>query len=163
MAEQRPFEEIVTEHGTVVMRVCRALLGPSDAEDAWAETFLAALRTYPTLRPNSNVRGWLVTIAHRKAIDHIRSSARTPRPADGLPEPVATGSNPADSVPDTELWSAVAALPTGQRTAVVYHYVAGLPYAEIAALTETTVAATRRRAADGIANLRQHYPGGNRS
>jgi RNA polymerase sigma factor (sigma-70 family) len=163
MAEQRPFEEIVAEYGTVVMRVCRALLGPSEAEDAWAETFLAALRAYPTLRPDSNTRGWLVTIAHRKAIDHIRSSARAPRPTDGFPEPVAQGANPAEAIPDTELWTAVSALPDGQRTAVVYHYVAGLPYAEIAALTETTVAATRRRAADGIANLRKHYPGGTSS
>jgi RNA polymerase sigma factor (sigma-70 family) len=163
MAEQRPFEEIVAEYGTVVMRVCRALLGPSEAEDAWAATFLAALRAYPTLRPDSNTRGWLVTIAHRKAIDHIRSSARAPRPTDGFPEPVAQGANPAEAIPDTELWTAVSALPDGQRTAVVYHYVAGFPYAEIAALTETTVAATRRRAADGIANLRKHYPGGTSS
>ena len=37
----RPFEEIVQEHGAVVMRVCRALLPPADADDAWAETFLA--------------------------------------------------------------------------------------------------------------------------
>jgi RNA polymerase sigma factor (sigma-70 family) len=163
MADQRPFEEIVAEHGTVVMRVCRALLGPSEAEDAWAETFLAALRAYPTLRRDSNVRGWLVTIAHRKAIDHIRSNTRAPRPTDSFPEPVANRANPAEAVPDTELWSAVAALPAGQRAAVVYHYVAGLPYAEIATLTDTTVAATRRRAADGIANLRKHYPGGTSS
>ena len=160
MADQRPFEEIVAEHGAVVMRVCRALLGPSDAEDAWAETFLAALRAYPTLRPDSNVRGWLVTIAHRKAIDQVRSSTRAPRPTDGIPEHVAATANPTEAVPDTELWSAVAALPAGQRTAVVYHYVAGLPYAEIAALTETSAAAARRRAADGIATLRKHYQGG---
>ena len=31
-----PFEEIVAEHGPVVMRVCRALLGPADAADAWS-------------------------------------------------------------------------------------------------------------------------------
>ena len=68
----QPFEAIVAEHGPVVMRVCRALLGPVEADDAWSETFLAALRAYPELRPDSNLRGWLVTIAHRKAIDQIR-------------------------------------------------------------------------------------------
>ncbi|MCC6382152.1 MAG: sigma-70 family RNA polymerase sigma factor, partial [Dehalococcoidia bacterium] len=67
-----PFEAIVSAHGATVMRVCRALLGPEAAEDAWSETFLAALRAYPRLRPNSNIRGWLVTIAHRKAIDEAR-------------------------------------------------------------------------------------------
>jgi RNA polymerase sigma factor (sigma-70 family) len=156
MAVQRPFEEIVAAHGSVVMRVCRALLGPTDAEDAWAETFLSALRSYPTLRPDSNVRGWLVTIAHRKAIDQIRASARTPRPTDRLPEAVATEGNPG-SAPDTELWAALAALPPKQRAAVVYHHVAGLPYAEVGDLLETSEAAARRSAADGIARLRQHY------
>jgi len=38
-----PFEELVAEHGPTVLRVCRAVLGPADAEDAWSETFLAAL------------------------------------------------------------------------------------------------------------------------
>ena len=156
MAVQRPFEEIVAAHGSVVMRVCRALLGPTDAEDAWAETFLSALRSYPTLRPDSNVPGWLVTIAHRKAIDQIRASARTPRPTDRLPEAVATEGNPG-SAPDTELWAALAALPPKQRAAVVYHHVAGLPYAEVGDLLETSEAAARRSAADGIARLRQHY------
>ena len=59
----------------MVMRVCRALLGPADAEDAWSETFISALRAYPRLRVGSNVRGWLVTIAHRKAIDQLRAKA----------------------------------------------------------------------------------------
>ena len=79
--------EVVAEHGAVVLRVCRALLGPADADDAWSETFLAALRAYPDLRPDSNVRGWLVTIAHRKAIDQLRrrGRARRARPAD-VPE-----------------------------------------------------------------------------
>ena len=61
-----PFEEIVTTHGPTVLRVCRAVLGPMDADDAWSETFLAALRAYPTLRPGSNVEAWLVTIALRR-------------------------------------------------------------------------------------------------
>src|SRR5215467_8394953 len=61
-----PFEEVVTAHGPTVLRVCRAVLGSVDADDAWSETFLAALRAYPTLEPGSNVEAWLVTIAHRK-------------------------------------------------------------------------------------------------
>jgi len=42
-----PFEQAVTVHGAAVLRVCRALLGTHDAEDAWSETFLAALKAYP--------------------------------------------------------------------------------------------------------------------
>ena len=51
-------------------------------------------------------------------------------------------------------------LPDKQRQAVAYHYVAGLPYAEIAEILGGTVDAARRAAADGIRNLRKNYPGG---
>ena len=157
----QPFEAIVAEHGQVVMRVCRALLGPVEADDAWSETFLAALRAYPSLRPGSNVRGWLVTIAHNKAIDQIRARGRVPVPAGGtvsarLPaqEPgPGRGPEPVDS----DLQTALAALPPKQRGAVVYRYLADLPYAEVAALLECSQAAARRSASDGIARLRRHY------
>ena len=154
----RPFEEVIAEHGDVVMRVCRALLGQSDAEDAWSEAFLAALRAYPDLRPDSNVRGWLVTIAHRKAIDQLRSRSRRPIPDDGITDVPARDAQPVE--PDEQLREALLTLPSKQRAAVVFHYLADLPYAEVGALIETSAAAARRNAADGIANLRLRYPKG---
>ena len=105
----RPFEEVVAEHGPVVLRVCRAMLSPSDADDAWSETFVAALRAYPNLRPDSNVRGWLVTIAYRKALDQIRVKSRAPQPTATLPE-VASHDDRAPGL-DTQLRSALQALP----------------------------------------------------
>jgi RNA polymerase sigma factor (sigma-70 family) len=152
----RPFEQIVTEYGPMVLRVCRAVLGPADAEDAWSETFLAALKAYPGLPEEANVEAWLVTIAHRKAIDVTRASARRPVPAGHLPERPATSGRPEDW--DGDLWAALRSLPDRQRAAVAYHYLAGLPYQEIAAITGGTAGAARRAAADGIRNLRQRYP-----
>ena len=73
---KKPFEQIVTEHGGTVLRVCRAVVGPADADDAWSETFLSALKAYPELPATANVEAWLVTIAHRKAIDVRRADAR---------------------------------------------------------------------------------------
>jgi RNA polymerase sigma factor (sigma-70 family) len=151
-----PFEKAVEEHGAAVLRVCRVLLGPHDAEDAWSETFLAALRAYPDLPDTANTEAWLVTIAQRKAIDVLRARQRQPVPAADLPErPTALGLPGAS---DDSLWQAVAALPDKQRRAVAYHYVAGLPYAEIAAILGGSTDAARRAAADGIKNLRQNYP-----
>jgi RNA polymerase sigma factor (sigma-70 family) len=151
----RPFEQIVTEYGSMVLRVCRAVLGPQDAEDAWSETFIAAMKAYPDLPPGANVEAWLVTIAHRKAIDATRSAARRPTPVEDLPErPTRTG-RPDDW--DGDLWSALKALPTRQRQAVAYHYLAGLPYKEIAALSGGSTDAARRAAADGIKTLRSTY------
>src|SRR5512132_4493205 len=88
---RQPFEAIVAAYGPTVLRVCRAILGPTAADDAWSETFLAAMRAYPDLRPGSNVEAWLVTIAHRKAIDQTRARARRPLPVDPLPERPAPG------------------------------------------------------------------------
>ena len=152
----QPFEGIVAEHGAVVMRVCRALLGPVEADDAWSETFLAALRAYPSLRSGSNVRGWLVTIAHHKAIDQIRARQRVAVPAGDLPAGL-PGGEPGPEPADTELRGALAALPFKQRAAVAYRYLADLSYADVAALLECSQAAARRSAADGIARLRRHY------
>jgi RNA polymerase sigma factor (sigma-70 family) len=153
----QPFEAVVDEHGAVVMRVCRALLSPDDAQDAWSDTFLAALRAYPDLRPDSNVRGWLVTIAHHKAVDVLRRAGRRPRPTDPLPE---ASTEDRVTTPDADLRAALDALPDKQRGAVIYRYLADLSYAEVGALIDSTETAARRSAADGIAKLRQTYAKG---
>lgn len=144
----------MAEHGPTVLRVCRALLEPADAADAWSETFLAALRAYPRLRAGSDVRAWLVTIAHRKAIDHLRRAAR--RAADVLESPTEPATH--DAAPgDDELHAALDELSPKQRGAVVYRYLADLSYPEIGRLLACSAVAARRNAADGIANLRERY------
>lgn len=152
----QPFEQIVANYGPMVLRVCRAVLGPQDAQDAWSETFLSALKAYPDLPPDANVEAWLVTVAHRKAIDVIRAAARRPAPVEALPERESRTGRPEDW--DGDLWQALKALPTRQRQAVAYHYLAGLPYKEIAAISGGSTDAARRAAADGIKNLRGAYP-----
>ncbi|MFI5585641.1 RNA polymerase sigma factor [Amycolatopsis sp. NPDC051758] len=149
----KPFEQIVAEHGPMVLRVCRAVLGPADAEDAWSETFLSALKAYPELPAEANVQAWLVTIAHRKAIDVTRAQARRPVPIGDVPDRPGRA-----EAWDGDLWDALARLPDKQRTAVAYHYVAGLPYREIAEITGGSTDAARRAAADGIKALRAIYP-----
>jgi RNA polymerase sigma factor (sigma-70 family) len=151
----RPFEDVVAQHGATVLRVCRAVVGPVDAEDAWSETFLSALRAYPELPADANVEAWLVTIAHRRAVDVGRARSRRPVPTDTLPERPATHGDPAASDPD--LWSALQRLPTKQRHAVAYHHIVGLPFAEIAELLGNSPDAARRAAADGLKKLRKHY------
>jgi RNA polymerase sigma factor (sigma-70 family) len=152
-----PFEKVVEQHGGTVLRVCRVILGVHDAQDAWSETFLAAMRAYPDLPADANAEAWLVTIAHRKAIDVLRARKRQPAPVEQLPEAPSTLGVP--GAEDGDLWHAVAALPEKQRQAVAYQYVAGLAYAEIAGLLGGTTDAARRAAADGIKNLRKNYQG----
>lgn len=150
-----PFEEIVAEHGPVVLRVCRALLPPSDADDAWSETFISALRAYPDLPDGSNVRAWLVTIAQRRSIDQIRRRDRAPVPSGRVPETTSTEAIPEPH--DDDLRAALRRLPPKQQTAVVARYLADLPYRDVARLLDSNEAAARRNAADGGARLRTTY------
>lgn len=152
-----PFEEVVTNYGPMVLRVCRAIAGRVDAEDAWSETFISAMRAYPSLESGANVEAWLVTIAKRKAIDLLRQTRRNPDPVEELPETPHHDQHPSDR--DDDLWDALESLPAKQREAIAYHHLAGLPYAEVAPLLGNSEAAARRAAADGIKRLRDVYQG----
>jgi RNA polymerase sigma factor (sigma-70 family) len=100
------------------------------------------------------VRGWLVAIARRKAIDQLRSRRRAPRSDAGLAERAAPATAPPERA-SAALRRALDALAPKQRGAVVYRYLADLPYAEVARLLGCSEAAARRSAADGIARLRR--------
>jgi RNA polymerase sigma factor (sigma-70 family) len=143
-----PFEEVLSRHGALVLRVSRAAVGEIDADDVWSDTFLSALEAYPRLHADANIEAWLVTIAHNKAIDLLRKNRRVEAVGE-VPLP-----GTLDDQPDLDLLRDLAALPEKQRLTVAYHYLAGLTYREIAALLGGTEAAARRAAADGIARLR---------
>jgi RNA polymerase sigma factor (sigma-70 family) len=150
-----PFEVVVSRHGPTVLRVCRAVVGHHDADDAWAETFMAAMRAYPDLGEDANVEAWLVTIAHRKAIDARRAAARRAIPLEQLPERPNTD-DPTRNVP---IYEALKRLPEKQRLAVAYHHLGGLSHREVAELLGGSDAAARRASADGIKTLRDTLRG----
>jgi RNA polymerase sigma factor (sigma-70 family) len=145
-----PFQTLLDEHAADVMGVLRGAVGRSDAEDCFQETFLAALRAYPKLGDASNLRGWLLTIAHRKAIDHHRANGRRPLPVAELAEIEVTDPEPGDGI-----WSVVGALPPKQRAAVALRYACDLPHAEIAAALGCSPEAARRSLHEGIKRLRK--------
>lgn len=150
MKTNPPFDLVVREHGPAVLRMCSSLLGAgADAQDAWSETFLAALRAYPQLAVGANVQAWLITIAKRKAIDALRS--KHPIPVEFLPERTA----PVEGLGDLELLESLHSLTELQRKVIGYHYLLGFPYADIPAFLGGTAASLRRAAADGIKTLRK--------
>lgn len=109
-----------------------------------------------------------MTIAHRKAIDVTRRTARHPVPVaepdrhtGGLgrdPDAPHGGHvrDPSDaSAAAVDLYAALATLPTKQRHAIAYHHLAGLPHAQVAEVMGGTAQASRRAVADGMATLRR--------
>jgi RNA polymerase sigma factor (sigma-70 family) len=145
-----PFQTLLDEYATDVMAVLRGAVGRGDAEDCFQETFLAALRAYPKLTDASNLRAWLLTIAHRKAIDHHRANGRRPLP---VAEPTETPV--LDPEPDSGIWTAVGALPPKQRAAVALRYACDLPHVEIAAALGCSPEAARRSLHEGMKRLRK--------
>jgi RNA polymerase sigma factor (sigma-70 family) len=147
-----PFQEVLDRHGPDVYRVCVAAAGPAAADDCYQETMLAALAAYPQLRDPAAVRGWLLTIASRKAVDGFRATARTVPVAD--PD---VGGAPDDEPPDGELWARVRALPPKQRVAIAHRFVLDLSYREIGVAMGTSEEAARRNVHEGLSKLRQAH------
>ena len=141
-----PFEQFYEAHRAEVFRHLRRLLGP-DAEDAFQETFLRALRGYPALRHGRELRAWVFTIATRVAIDDHRRR----RPRGVLPELASEDGLP----PQVELGPLTDGLPPKERAAVVLRYGFDLPYDEIGAVLGSSEEAARQAASAGVRRLRE--------
>ena len=149
-----PFQAFLEEHREPVYRFLRAMLGPHEAEDAFQETFLSALRAYRRLPDGSDLRAWVMTIAHRKAIDAHRGRRRRPDPVGDVPDG-AGPSNP--EPPDQEVWRRVRELPPAQRTAVFLRYAGDLAYRDVAGAMGTSEAAARQSVRLGLRRLREEW------
>jgi RNA polymerase sigma factor (sigma-70 family) len=150
-----PFQTFFDDHRDEVLGFLTALVGPNEADDCFQETFVAALRAYPRLRADSNMRAWVLTIARRKAIDATRSRGRRALPSDDLPEipvppPTVSG---ADGAP--ELWVAVRGLPERQRAAVFLRYAGDLTHRDIASVMESSEMAARKNVSEGLRKLKE--------
>jgi RNA polymerase sigma factor (sigma-70 family) len=147
-----PFQSLFDEHAQAVLTFLTGAVGPSEAEDCFQETMLSALRAYPRLGDASNLRGWLFTIARRKAVDAYRARARRPAPV-ADPDPGAT----LDAHPEIDdgLWDQVRSLPVKQRRAVVLRFAGDRSYPEIAAAMSTTQDSARQSVHEGLKKLRR--------
>jgi RNA polymerase sigma factor (sigma-70 family) len=150
-----PFQALLEEHRTDVYRFLMATAGPSEADDAFQETWMAALRAYPRLRRADNLRAWLSRIAQNKSIDAHRARGRRAVPVAVVPE--AASSAPDD---DPDLWARVRELPAKQRTAVYCRSVLAMPYDELAALLDSSEEAARRNVHEGLKRLREELTDG---
>ena len=146
-----PFQALLEEHRADVYRFLVATAGSSEADDAFQETWIAALRAYPRLRRADNLRAWLFRIAQNKSIDAHRARGRRAVPVAAVPEPA----SPTPGEDDPSLWGRVRELPAKQRTAVFCRTVLGMPYDELASLLESSEEAARRNVHEGLKRLRE--------
>lgn len=133
------------------MRFLVVAVGPGQADDVYQDTFLSALRAYPRVRDDGRLDRWILRIAARTAIDHHRDRSRRPVPTEAMPDPSAHDPEPADAA----LWTAVGALPSKQRVAVVLRHVLDRPYDEIGEALGCSQEAARANVSAGLKTLRE--------
>ena len=151
-----PFQRFLDAHRDPVWRFLVSSVGRSEAEDCFQETFIAALRAYPRVRADSNLRAWVLTIAHRKALDAHRARARRALPVADVAA-VDGRQSAAAATADERLWGAVAELPPRQRSAITLRYLADLPHRDIAVAIGCSEEAARRSLHEGLKKLKEVY------
>ena len=141
------YELLVQRHAAMAYRVSLRLCGNHhDAQDIAQEALIAAWENLDRFRADSSFSTWLYQIVTRRAINKV-TRRRGAGSLDLLADVADPGAEPAaqaernlavDAVTD-----ALAALPFAQRAVVVLHHFEGLSYAEVAAVTRSTVPAVR--------------------
>jgi RNA polymerase sigma factor (sigma-70 family) len=142
-----PFEQFYAEHRGRVYGLLVRRLGRQQAEDAFQETFLRALRAYADLRHGEHLGAWVSTIAERVAIDVHRRA----RPSSEPIEEESWDSRPAYA----ELEHFAERLPGTERAAVVLRYGYDLDYDQIGAVLGSNAVAARQATSAGVRRLRK--------
>ena len=144
-----PFQALIDEHREPVLAFLRGYVGALDAEDCLQETFLAALRSWPSLPVTVDLKAWVAVIARRKAYDHYRAAARRPLAREEPPE------EPLDEPAiDRTIWQSVRRLPHKQRAAIYHRFVEDLSYSEIGRRLRCSPGAARQSVHEGLKKLR---------
>jgi RNA polymerase sigma factor (sigma-70 family) len=162
--DERAFELLLQRHGSMVLGVCRRVLGNrTDAEDAFQATFVVFVRKAASIRPRSKVANWLYGVAHKTAL-----KARAMNQRRRIKERAAAAAVLPNGRNDT--WTSLlevlddelSGLPEKYRTAIVLCDLQGLSYREAAArlgcpqgtlsgrLTRARVLLARRIARHGL-------------
>ncbi len=151
------FRSIYDRHAGAAWRFLRSMVGDGRADDCLQETFIRVFRSLDRWDRGRPIRPWILTIAHRVAVDALRASARRPA-ATGLTEVAAPGG--AETVPaaasDREVGSlldaAVRGLPERQREVFLLKQVEGLTFDQVADALRCSVrtAKTRMREATDL-------------
>ncbi|PDP87494.1 RNA polymerase subunit sigma [Glycomyces fuscus] len=140
----------------------RVVLNEAQAEEVCQEVFLEVWRTCARYdRSRGSVAAWILTIAHRRAVDRVRSeqAASSRLAAAGRLEP---GATPPDAVPEQvehrlereRVRRCLRGLTATQREAVRLTYYTGYTQRQAADLLEVPLTTVKGRLRDGLIRLR---------
>jgi RNA polymerase sigma-70 factor (ECF subfamily) len=150
--DRRALAAFVRQTQPEIWRFCAHVVGPSDADDATQETYVAAWRALGSYRGEASARTWLFVIARRNAGRVARRHRRWNELANHLPAPSPV-SQPGHAI---ELDLGLSLLDDDRRVALVLTQVIGLTYAESAEVCECAVGTIRSRVARAREELLGH-------
>jgi len=143
--------------------VTKVVRNPAQAEEVTQEVFVELWRTASRFDPaRGTARSWIMTCAHRRAVDRVRSAERTARrddlagrrdqgrPYDEVVEQVET------SLEREHVRRGLDVLTDLQRETVVLAYYGGYTHREIAELLGVPSGTVKTRLRDGLIRLRDH-------
>jgi RNA polymerase sigma-70 factor, ECF subfamily len=142
---------LLEQYGRQIQAVAYLILrNRADAEDVLMDTLLTALDRGADLRDGTAMRHWLLKIATNQALGRRRRFGRVTwlEMSPDLPGP-----NP-DTTEHVALLQGLASLPIRSRAAVVLHYYADLPVADVASVMGTSQNTVKSQLRTGLARLR---------
>lgn len=160
------WRDLYRDLAPVVLRYLRAR-GAPEPEDLMGDVFVLVVRKLEQFSGSQDdFRGWVVTIAHHRLIDDVRSRAR--RPVEPVTDEVLTAAGRSGDaereamgrVASEELRRAIGALSPDQQDVVFLRLIAGLSIKEVAAALGKRPGAVKALQARAVATLRRNMPEG---
>lgn len=144
---------------TVFGLVQRVLRDPAQAEEVTQEVMLDVWRTAARFEPDrGSPQAWVATIAHRRAVDRVRSAQAAARRDDHAGQAGRGYDDVAEAVEARlereRVRRCLGSLTELQREAIVLAYYGGYTYREVAGLLGIALGTTKTRMRDGLIRLR---------
>lgn len=153
--DPRAFEEAYRALGPLVLSYLGRYVPPPDIEDVLQRVFYELWRAHDRYDPEQSLRGWVLGIARKRAIDHLRKRRDVVVPLDAMRG--ITGDDGRD-IAERLAWadevrSALDLLPARQREVLELAYFDGYTQSEIALALDIPLGTVKTRTARGLQRL----------
>lgn len=158
--DERAYTRLLRSILPYLRSLARRRLGDSAEIDEVVQDILLTLhRIRPTYDPARPFAPWLAAIAQRRLIDRIRANSQHARRKQALAEELLVQAEAEAPVQEADaydgLYSAIRALPEGQRQAIQLLKLRQLSLKEAAALTGLSIGALKVSSHRGVKRLQQ--------
>ena len=159
------------KYSTQVFSLARYMLkDEAIAEEIAQDVFLAVWQKAGTFKANrGSPKGWLMSIAHHRVIDHVRSAKRARASMDRMAQEMAsleklyqvrTEDEALRSIERQEIAKALESIPEAQRTVILMSYFQGYSQTEIAKILDQPLGTVKTRIRLGMQKLRSIFKNG---